>query len=194
MATINIIGTGLTGTTGSGSNVGATSPTLVTPVLGAASATSLSFSSTSGIIGTTTNDSAAAGSVGEEITSAVLYASRQSATSGAGQDITSITLTAGDWDVQGSVSYDGAVSTVVAYTLTYFTTVSQTPPDRSYVIGAKYPAGYTPFDTYSVATSLPFRTFHVANGATLIVYLDGIINFSVSTANMCGTITARRVR
>lgn len=41
MATNNAVGNGLTGSTGSGAFVGATSPTLVTPVLGVASATTI---------------------------------------------------------------------------------------------------------------------------------------------------------
>ena len=57
---------------GSGAISLTTSPTFVTPVLGAASATSVAFTSTSGIIGTTTNNSAAAGSVGEFVGSSVV--------------------------------------------------------------------------------------------------------------------------
>lgn len=46
MTTKNAVGNSLTGSTGSGSFVGATSPTLVTPVLGAATATSINFGQT----------------------------------------------------------------------------------------------------------------------------------------------------
>lgn len=46
MAKINAVGNGLSGTTGTGNFVGATSPTLVTPVLGVASATSINFGQT----------------------------------------------------------------------------------------------------------------------------------------------------
>lgn len=46
MAAINQVGNALTGSTGSGAFVGATSPTLVTPVLGVASATSINFGGT----------------------------------------------------------------------------------------------------------------------------------------------------
>lgn len=60
--------TAVTDETGSGALVFATSPTLVTPTLGAASATSIAFTSTTGVIGTTTNDDAATGSVGEYLT------------------------------------------------------------------------------------------------------------------------------
>jgi hypothetical protein len=47
MATINSVGNSLTGSTGSGAFVGATSPTLVTPTLGAALATSINFGGSS---------------------------------------------------------------------------------------------------------------------------------------------------
>jgi hypothetical protein len=47
MTTINPVGNGLSGTTGSGNFVGSTSPTLVTPILGAASATSINFGGSS---------------------------------------------------------------------------------------------------------------------------------------------------
>jgi hypothetical protein len=43
MATVNQIGLGLSGSTGTGTFVGNSSPTLVTPTLGAASATSINF-------------------------------------------------------------------------------------------------------------------------------------------------------
>jgi hypothetical protein len=43
MATINSVDTSLSGQTGTGSFVGSTSPTLVTPALGAATATSVNF-------------------------------------------------------------------------------------------------------------------------------------------------------
>ena len=43
MTTINVIGNGLAGVTGSGLHVGQTSPTLITPILGVSSATSVNF-------------------------------------------------------------------------------------------------------------------------------------------------------
>ncbi len=58
---------------------------------------SVTFNSTSGIIGTTTNNNAAAGSVGEYVESVVSAVSAASSTTFG--DVTSISLTAGDWDV-----------------------------------------------------------------------------------------------
>ena len=43
MTTINSVGNGLSGVTGSGNFVGANTPTLITPVLGVATATSINF-------------------------------------------------------------------------------------------------------------------------------------------------------
>ena len=43
MTTINSVGNGLSGSTGTGTFVGSNTPTLVTPVLGAATATSINF-------------------------------------------------------------------------------------------------------------------------------------------------------
>lgn len=43
MTTINAVGNGLAGATGTGSFVGSTSPTLITPTLGVANATSINF-------------------------------------------------------------------------------------------------------------------------------------------------------
>jgi len=97
------LATAVTNETGSGSLVFATSPTLVTPVLGAASATSITFTSTTGVVGTTTNDNAAAGSVGELIESNILSGSAITLTSGVTANITSISLIAGDYDVWGTV-------------------------------------------------------------------------------------------
>jgi hypothetical protein len=45
MAVINAVGNALTGSTGSGAFVGANTPTLITPIIGVASGTSLSFGS-----------------------------------------------------------------------------------------------------------------------------------------------------
>lgn len=53
--------------------------------------------SSHGIVGTTTNDSAASGNVGEYVES--IFSNVSSPTSGTYGDATSISLTAGDWDV-----------------------------------------------------------------------------------------------
>jgi hypothetical protein len=58
---------------------------------------------TAGIVGTTTNNAANAGSVGEVISSTVLVGSAVTLSNATPLNITSIALSAGDWDVYGEV-------------------------------------------------------------------------------------------
>ena len=193
MATVNQVNVGLSGSTGSGTFVGSTSPTMVTPVLGAASATSLAFSSTSGIIGTTTNDNAAAGSVGEVISSAVTY-NTVNLTTATAANITSISLTAGDWDVWGAVNFFGAGGTIPTSFQAGCSRTSATMPSiltlditqMATFTGATFAAGQSCIQT--VAPSI------MKLSGTTTVYLVGLSNFSVDTMTAGGAIIARRVR
>lgn len=93
---------------------------------------SITFTTTSGIIGTTTNDNAAALSVGQLISSTVAFGSAISIpTTATPVNVTSISLTAGDWDVWGNVAFS-----IVNTTATYYAWVSSTSatqPDLSLV-------------------------------------------------------------
>jgi len=65
--------------------------------------------------GTATNDSAAAGYVGEYVASTIAYGSAvTTGVAGTNTSITSISLTAGDWDVSGVFTFEGtgAISTL----------------------------------------------------------------------------------
>lgn len=178
----NITGYTAAGATGTTSTnlVFSTSPTLVTPVLGAASATSLTFSSTSGIIGTTTNNNAAAGSVGEVVTytsGAVAMTTATPANTG------SISVTAGDWDVYGSILFSTAASPTQ-----FISSISLT----SATLG----------DTYSLiqgtgfanTNGFPAPTLRVSVSSTTTVYLVGQTTFSSGSVNTFGNIYARRAR
>src|SRR5574337_1898836 len=65
------------------------------------------------ILGTTTNDDAAAGYIGEVISSNIAVGSAVSLSSGTIANITSISLTAGDWDVYGWASSNVAGTTTI---------------------------------------------------------------------------------
>lgn len=181
----------VTANTGTGAVARATSPTFVTPTLGAASATQLTFSSTSGIIGTTTNDSAAAGSVGEFVSSTVVQGSAVSVTSGAATNITSISLTAGDWDVRGNVIHIPAATTNVTQLATNINTVSATlnaAADRLAV--TTYPGSVLGANN----ASAPPVICRLSLSGTTTVYLIAFPSFTVSTMTAWGQIQARRVR
>ncbi len=171
--------------TGSGSVVLATSPSLITPVLGAASATSLVFSSTSGIIGTTTNNNAAAGSVGEYVFSQVLAASPVSLTNSTPNNITSISLTAGDWTVTGNINVAYAAGGSAALCWTSSTSVTQ--PDASLTSGPNM-TGSTLAGAY-VAIA-PRR--YILSGTTTI-YLS-CLPVGIGAIAGCGFIGATRTR
>lgn len=190
MAVVNQVGNALTGSTGTGSFVGATSPTLVTPVLGAASATSLSFSSTSGIIGTTTNDNAAAGSVGELISSEIAFGSAIALTTLTPTNITSISLTAGDWDLWGNIYCATAGATNTTVVLGWLDATSATIPSTQFVGVMSYgAAGLVNVDTAFV---VPSRRYSLS--ATTTIYLSVYTAFTVSTLSGFGNIYARRRR
>ncbi len=141
-------------------------------------------SSTNGIVGTTTNDNANAGSIGEYITAS---ATAVSASSGVSLNVTSVSLTAGDWDVQGLVASAPAGSTVVQAVLASSSSTSATiaaTPFRTQVtqnMTGTYFAAPIPIARYSLS-------------ATTTIYLVANVTFTTSTLSCEGFIRARRVR
>ena len=193
MSTNNAVNVGLSGATGTGNFVGANTPTLITPVLGAATATSIVFNpTTSGIIGTTTNDSASAGKVGEVISSYITVSNQVSLTNGIASNITSISLTAGDWDVSGSIWIAAASGTTMSAILGG---ISQTSGNVSGSVGE----GQSSIElrlTFTVSTTqiLPVNSARILLSGTTTVYLVGLALFAVSTCTAYGSIYARRMR
>lgn len=173
--------------TGSGGIALATSPSLTTPTIGAASATSITFSSTTGIVGTTTNNNAAAGSVGEYISSVISAASAVPLTTVTAANVTSLSLTAGDWDVFGNVTISSS-ATGLLNGYGWISLTSATLPDASLVSGSYV----SPAVTAQIAVSVPFVRVSIASTTT--VYLSAVSQFGVGTASACGGIYARRSR
>lgn len=166
---------------------------LVGASLGAATATSLTFSSTSGIIGTTTNDNAAAGSVGEFVTVTVVDGSAVSLTNAVAGNITSISLSAGDWDVWGDVHFTGNTITLVQDLLGWISTTSATLPQAVlYNIVIYGATGVAVFATGSAAFNTPQIRLSLATTTT--VYLSAYADFTTSTCTAFGSICARRRR
>jgi hypothetical protein len=207
----------VTDETGSGSLVFATSPTLVTPVLGAATATSINGNTlttgtgtltlTSGAVltastttsvgrgqylGTNTNDSATAGNIGELVTSTVAVGSAVSLTNATASNVTSISLTAGEWDVTGNVAFSLNASTNVTYLIANISTASADNGLAGVTNNLQsFPGGSV---LGATAPSLPVARQPISINATTTVYLAAQSNFSVSTAAAYGKIVARRVR
>ncbi len=142
-----------------------------------------------GIIGTTTNNNANAGSVGEFIESILLQGSAVALTSTVSANITSITLTAGDWDVFGYVGFLLAGTTTVTSGLGGVSTTSATLPTTEY--GGFNNASYTP-GAVRISFSVPMGRVSLSGGAT--IYLVAALQFGTSTAGGFGSIHARRRR
>lgn len=139
--------------------------------------------------GTTTNDNAAAGQVGEYVTSQVLRGSGPALTSTVSANITTISLTAGDWDVSGLVGVNGANTTVVSVVSGAVSLISTGFSAVSAPGYAKVFGSFT-FEFAAVPTSVA----RMSLASTTTVYLVVNATFTTSTATGFGFISARRVR
>lgn len=149
--------------------------------------TSLTNSTGVPVHGTNTNDNASAGYVGELVSSVIASGSAVSLSSNVDKDLTSISLTAGDWDVYGNVSiiFVGSVGTFGGC---WISTTSATFPDASLRNGVSEPGG-----TYAlIGVNAPYKRISISGTTT--VYISARCTFPSSTASMSGGIYARRVR
>jgi hypothetical protein len=151
-------------------------------------------SQTNGILGTTTNNNVNAGSVGEFLTATVPFGSAVALTTATPTNVTSLSLTAGDWDVEATVGFTGNSATVVTYQLGSIGTTSATitSADQGAFFGIPYNsvAIFSLLSTPAVALSL--KRFSLS--ATTTIYLVVQSGFTVNTQGAYGYIGARRVR
>lgn len=142
-------------------------------------------SSTAGIKGTSTNDNANAGSVGEY----QMAASASTAiTTGTTTNIVSLPLSAGDWDVSGVVNYVPAAGTTTTVSYTGISTSSGALQSIGSITQYPFtaPAG--------TQQTIPTPTVRVSVSATTTVYVVANVTFSGGTCNTLGFVRARRVR
>ena len=143
------------------------------------------------IKGTNTNNNAAAGDVGEYIESTIAVGAAVSLTTGVVTNITSISLTAGDWDVSGVVLMDsGATTNVTRVTGGISSTSATADVTKGYY--SHIHSGYVPGSGQFRA--MPLNTSRFSLSGTTTIYLLALANFTVSTCTAYGTISARRVR
>lgn len=181
---------------------GQTVTTALIPFAAGMSATTGAFSSTLSATGqltgggTATNNSAAAGVIGEETKSTIASASAVALTTGVAANVTSISLTAGDWDVSGVVHLTGAASTTIGGASGGISATTATLP--VYSLGGAdrsdcpaFGAG-TPFNGGGI--DLVLSATRVSLAVTTTYYLVSSATFGVSTCSAFGTIRARRMR
>ena len=154
---------------------------------------SIAFSSTSGVIGTTTNDNAAALSVGELVSSVVGVGSPVALTTNTDANVTSISLTAGDWDVWGNVGFFGNSSTLVTILTGWISSTSATRPDGSLYANMLFASTGLLISSLSpCGFCVPSQRFSLSGTTT--IYLSARATFTVSTMGAYGGIYARRRR
>ncbi len=139
------------------------------------------------IVGTTVADTTTpAGKLGEYISSAVTAIG--SFTTGTAKNLTSVSLTAGDWDVSGIATFTAAAITgtqaalSIGATSASYATVGDSRADTSLV------------PTAGAGVSLTVPNVRISLAATTTVYLVGGITFSAGTPAANARISARRVR
>jgi hypothetical protein len=179
-------------TTGATGDVMALSSTGLA-VTGALSSTgAITPSQTAGIVGTTTNNNADAGAVGEYVEGQRSSASALGITpSLTVVDVTSISLTAGDWDVRGIVWFNtGGIA--ITFLAAAISTTSATLPSLN-AGGTGYAQLGIPFTSGGPGSSVSV-ILRLSLSTTTTVYLLGQAGFTSGAPNCFGTIAARRVR
>lgn len=146
--------------------------------------------------GTATNDSASSGKIGEYLSSTLLTGSELTLTTGTTRTITSLALTAGDWDVSGVVVFNPAPTTVtsalVAAVVDTTNTVSGVlvPSNNEFDVQGLANASLTGGDHISVA--IPSYRISISGSQTF--YITGTAVFTTAAMAAYGAIWARRVR
>lgn len=166
--------------------------TLVSPNIGNATASSLTFSpTTNGVVGTPTNNDAITTYVGEYVFSNILVGSAVPLVTGTAKDVTTISLGAGDWDVWGNVVFGPAGTTTQSANIAWISTTANTLP---------VPPNFGSYSQFSVnvaaglTVGLQAGQIRLSLSGTTTVSLGCLANFAVSTNTAYGFLGARRRR
>lgn len=142
------------------------------------------------IQGTNTNDSAAAGDVGEFGIATLAFASRTSLTTGTSKTVTSISIPAGDYDVTVRLHYEPAATTSVTRYISSLSATDNTLDQSSDRALFTNMAANVPTNT---VTQLLTST-RLSLASTTTYYAVAQSTFTVSTMQVWGSIEYRRVR
>ena len=143
-------------------------------------------------LGTATNDNATAGNIGEFVSATVAAGSAITCTTSVSQNITSIVLTAGDWDVTGTASFTYGATTSMTNQAASISSTSVTMGAQGSGFDFESPA-IVPTATSDATWVLPTTRFSLSAASTTI-YLVTRNSFTVSTMLAYGLLRARRIR
>lgn len=151
--------------------------------------------SVNSLLGTATNDDAAAGRVGEYVQSVIASGSAVSLVTTVDKNLTSISLTAGDWDVDAVFNFTGGATTTVNWLLA---TLSLTTNTRDNTLGRRTGRNYNASTIFNnivdgiVTETVP--PLRLSLSGTTTVYAVAQASFATSTCTVFGILRARRVR
>lgn len=151
------------------------------------------FGTTNAIVGTATNNNADAGNLGERQSSTQsTYANFT--TSATYQNIDSITLTAGDWDVSAFFTYSSNSATITAASNAIFLigTASAASTGATEGLNINYVPQAALLGTSKFSDAIP--PFRVSLAGTTKYYLNAQATFTIGNPQFVGTIRAVRVR
>ena len=141
------------------------------------------------LLATNVNDDANSGNVGQYVESVIDGGSAVSLTSTTPKNVTSISLTAGDWDVEGLIAFLPALGTTVTDVTAATSTTSATLPAGEHRTSMQW-ASFSPGGDIAI----PICTTRLSLSSTTTVYLVARAGFGASTLSAYGKIRARRVR
>lgn len=149
------------------------------------------------VSGTTTNDSAATGYIGEYVEGVVAEASKISLTTNTVANLTSISLTAGDWDVTALSEFQTGTGTNITILLGDLSTSTGSPPTLDTTAGRLSTltfgsSGLVMTNGLDISVVNPVYRFSLSSTTTIYLHVRG--NFTVSTLKAWGILRARRVR
>ena len=145
-----------------------------------------------GVVGTTTNDSASAGNVGEILTASLASGSATALVTATPKTIISVSLTAGDWDVSGVIGFIAAATTNITMLSAGISATDNTlGADGTYANHYNASAGEVPG---AVTQRIVTPITRVSLASTTTYYLIASQGFTVDTLTGFGNIRARRVR
>ena len=180
------IATGLaTAENGTGAFAGTTSPTFVTPALGTPA--SGTMTNTTGYVGSSivtsvSGSNPSAGQIGQVISSIVLIGSGVSTPTATSTNVTSVSLTAGDWECSGNVALLMGSGDTLQFVSAWISTTSAAAPTVPNSGAEQGIWESTPAANTSVtATGVAFFNF----STTTTVYLGAF--FSVSAGSAAST-------
>lgn len=180
--------------TGSGALVFANTPTLVTPVLGAATATTINAAAIAPgqYSAEPSSADATAGNIGE-YSEASVASNAVSLTSTTPTNLANVVLQPGDWEVSFQPNYTGTTTSVTGLrlSLSLASATEDTNPGR--FIAASYNST-NPFALFNVGLGRITRRVKVAAASTTTVYVVGRADFSGGNCFGYGLLSYRRPR